>query len=468
MSLRSRQSRRQGILPYVLQLGETEQVTARAGLPLVVEALRGLRLDDTVQKRLKVAKRQRGFPELEKLEALMSLIAAGGDRVEDIRVLAEDKGLLRLLDRTLPSPDALLDFLHAFDDPKVWEKRPAGEASWVPPESEPLAALADINVTLVERASDRRTTTGTIDHDGTIIEAHKQGATVAYEGTRGYQPLVAVWAEEDLIVGDEFRDGNVPGCKDPLSSVKRAFAALPPWIENRYFRADSADYYEPLLKYLVKEKIRFTISADMSPELRARCTALPEKSWSLFEEREREKAHVAEVEFTPGDWSKQAKPLRYVALRFTPIQQELFEERGPKYLAVVTNRDSEELSAEDLVRWHWGKSGTVEHVNRVLKDELGAGVLPSSRFGANAAWFRINVLTYNLLSFLRRQALPERYRVARPKRLRFEYFTLPARLAVHQRQLIANISGSPERLQEMIEARQRLLALRQALANARS
>jgi hypothetical protein len=27
-----------------------------------------------------------------------------------------------------------------------------------------------------------------------------------------------------------------------------------------------------------------------------------------------------------------------------------------------------------------------------LKDELGAGVLPSSRFGANAAWFRINAL----------------------------------------------------------------------------
>ena len=30
-----------------------------------------------------------------------------------------------------------------------------------------------------------------------------------YEGTRGYQPLVAVWAEEQLIVADEFRDGNV-------------------------------------------------------------------------------------------------------------------------------------------------------------------------------------------------------------------------------------------------------------------
>jgi hypothetical protein len=38
---------------------------------------------------------------------------------------------------------------------------------------------------------------------------------------------------------------------------------------KRYFRGDSADYYEPLLKYLATEKITFSISADMSPELRA-------------------------------------------------------------------------------------------------------------------------------------------------------------------------------------------------------
>jgi hypothetical protein len=63
---------------------------------------------------------------------------------------------------------------------------------------------------------------------------------------------VAVWVEEDLIVAAEFRDGNVPGNnKDPLTSVRRSFAALPPWVDTPYFRGDSADYYLPLLKYLV-------------------------------------------------------------------------------------------------------------------------------------------------------------------------------------------------------------------------
>jgi hypothetical protein len=213
---------RQGILTFMVEPGGREDVTGRVGLTLVVEAMRALGLDATVAEKLKVAKRRRGFTEYEKLEAMVVLIAAGGERVEDVRILAEDKGLLRLLDAPqLPSPDALLDLLNGFDDPSVWEKRPADERSWVPPETAPLVALFEINKELVGRAANAEATTATIDHDGTIIEAHKQDALTAYEGTRGYQPLVAVWVEEDLIVGDEFRDGNVPGNKDPLSSVRR-------------------------------------------------------------------------------------------------------------------------------------------------------------------------------------------------------------------------------------------------------
>ncbi len=466
---------RQGILPFVIRHGSGEEVTAHAGLPLVVEALRAVRLEEVVEAQLNVAKRQRGFSETEKLEALILLVASGGDRIEDIRILAEDQGLLRLLDRELPSPDALLDFLRAFDDPQVWAQRPEDEKSWVPPESAPLEGLFEVNRALVARAAARQTTTATIDHDGTIIEAHKRDALVAYEGTRGYQPLVAVWVEENLIVADEFRDGNVPGNKDPLASVRRAFAALPDWVDQRYFRGDSADYYVPLLKYLVKEQITFSISADMSPELRAECVAVPPEHWVELAAREREVVHVAEVEFAPGDWPKTATPLRYVGMRITPLQRELFAARGPKYLAVVSNRPEpaeaaaprgEEMSAADLVRWHWEKAGTIEHVHRSLKDELGAGVLPSPRFGANAAWFRINAITYNLLTLLKRRALPERFRLARPKRLRFEIFTTPARLSVHQSQLVATLSARGERTEELVLARQRLLATRQALGQS--
>jgi hypothetical protein len=451
---------RQGILPFVIRLGEREDVTARVGVPLVVETMRALGVDELAQAELPEPKRQRGFTPAQKLEALVTLLAAGGDRIEDIRILSEDQGLERMLGGRLPSPDALLDFLGQFHDPACGEQRPPEKKAYVPPESAGLRGLEAINRDLIARGADRTTTRATIDHDGTIIEAHKRDAKVAYEGTRGYQPLVAAWAEEQLIVADEFRDGNVAGGEDPLSSVKRAMDNLPPWVKERYFRSDSAAYYAPLLKYLVAEGIGFTISADMTPELRACCLAVPPEQWVELENRGTERVDVAEVEFAPGDWPKHALPLRYVAVRFTPLQAEMFATMTPKHLAIVSNRA--EVEAGALVRWHWEKAGTIEHVHRVMKDELGAGVMPSSRFGANAAWFRINALTYNVLTVLKRRALPERLRDARPKRLRFELFTLPAKLTVHQSRLSIHTSAREERLQEVVTARGRLLAMLQA------
>jgi hypothetical protein len=461
MAVQSRKRHRQGILPFVIELGEREDVTARAGLPLVAETMRALGVDALAQAALPAPKRRRGFTPAQKLEALVTLIAAGGDRVEDIRILGEDEGLERLLGGPLPSPDALLDFLGQFHDPACWADRPPEKKAYVPPESAGLRALDAINRELVARGAARTTTRATIDHDGTIIAAHKRDALMAYEGTRGYQPLVAVWAEEQLIVADEFRDGNVAGGEDPLSSAKRAMDNLPPWVRERYFRGDSASYYTPLLKYLVAEGIGFTISADMTKELRACCLAVPREGWVELENRGIDQVDVAELEFTPGNWPKDALPLRYVAVRFTPLQAELFETMTPKHLAIVSNRAGVDAGA--LVRWHWEKAGTIEHVHRVMKDELGAGVMPSGRFGVNAAWFRINALTFNVLTVLKRRALPERLHDARPKRLRFELFTLPGKLTVHQNRLSVRTSAREERLQEVVEARGRLLAMRQAL-----
>jgi hypothetical protein len=61
-----------------------------------------------------------------------------------------------------------------------------------------------------------------------------------YEGEMGYQPMLAVWAEMDVILADEFRDGNVPALMEPLRVAQAAFAALPEGIGEYYFRGDSA------------------------------------------------------------------------------------------------------------------------------------------------------------------------------------------------------------------------------------
>ena len=64
-----------------------------------------------------------------------------------------------------------------------------------------------------------------------------------------------------------------------------------------------------------------------------------------------------------------------------------------------------------------------------------------------------------MLTVLKRRALPDRYRLARPKRLRFEVFTTPGKLVVHQSRLSVRASASELRLEELVTARQRLLAM---------
>jgi hypothetical protein len=168
-----------------LERADREDVTARAGLPLVVETMRALGLDAVARAELPAPKRQRGFGPEEKLEVLVTLIAVGGDRVEDVQLLGEDQGLETLLGRPFPSPDALLDFLGQFHDPQCWEDRPPEKKAYVPRESDGLRALEAVNRALVARGADRSATVATIDHDGTIIASHKRDATIAYEGTAG-------------------------------------------------------------------------------------------------------------------------------------------------------------------------------------------------------------------------------------------------------------------------------------------
>jgi hypothetical protein len=447
----------QGILPVVFEATPRPMdLTAYAGLTLVSETMLALGLDDVVSTELVLRERQRGYSEFEKLHAVVLVQAAGGECVEDVRVLGRDAGLLRLVARPWPSPDALHAFLSEFhDDTQMAARPPTG--AWIPAEPAALQALGAVNRALVHRAVLGTTVRrATLDLDATLIESHKRDALAHYKGGRGYQPAAVLWAEQDLVLADQYRDGNVPAGMQTLDVARRAVAALPASVQERYFRGDSACYDESLLKYLVAERIAFSISADMSPELHRVCAASG-VAWQRLEERASETVEVAEVEFTPGDWPKSAAPLRYLALRIRPAQGSLFGDT-PKYLAVVTTRWDE--APEALVRWHWEKAGTIELLHDVTKNELAAGVPPSGKFGANAAWYRLTLLTYNVLTVLRRRALPERFAHARPKRLRYEIFTVPAEIHTHARQLTARLGVPPLTVEELVAARGRLRDLR--------
>jgi hypothetical protein len=460
-----------GLLPYAIEVVEDgDTVTAHAGLPLVVETMRKLGVSAKLDVEIGLRKRNNGATDSAKVEAIVLLMAAGGDCISDIDFLRADGGLQRLLGAELPTQEVLRTFLYAFHDDKLIVEaqrgRTPGQVAYIPAETSALQGLGRVNIALThEVARHMKLTSATLDHDATIQESHKREAKAHYEGGRGYQPSVLYWAEAEQIIGDEYRDGNVPAAMANLPLIQKGFSSLPATITTYRLRGDSALYDQAVLKWLANEDraggprgfIGFSISADMSKELRAACVAVPEDDWTLVEERAHETVFAAEVEFTPGDWPKDAKPLRYVAVKFIGRQLDLDGKVQIKHLAVVSNR--RDMKAADLLTWHWQKAGTIEHVHDVIKNELGGATPPCGRFGANAAWFRFARLTYNVLSAMKQLALPPSMETARPKKLRFSLFSLAARITSHAGSLIMKIGRSAEQLAELVASRLRLAKL---------
>ncbi len=391
-------------------------ITAHAGVPLVIELFRRVGAAQIVNEQVRIKRRQRGVTPAQLVETLIALWVAGGERCQDLQPLRADAALATLVGYELPAATTMRDFLEAchVEEPPLWR---AGEKAVIPEESAPQR-------------------TATLDVDATILETHKHTATVTYEGTRGYPPVVAVWAEQDLIVHDEFRDGNVPAGCGNVRILERAVASLPPGITQRFVQGDSALYEQAVLTWCEAPArgMGYAISADMSPQLYAAITQLPEHAWQLERNEPDAIREWADVPYVPDDGDhRKDRPCvrRYLAVRIRRRQGELFVDGSTvKQFAIVTNREGVGLA---LIRWHREKAGTVEHVHHVLKNELAAEALPSGKFGANAAWFRLNILTYNLLSALKRLALPGDLSDARPKRLRFLVFNTVGKVVQHAR-----------------------------------
>lgn len=482
-----------------------------AGLPAYLELAQVAGLRASIERHMKLRDGTQGWSDGQMVTALVLLNLAGGDSVDDLRILEKDEGFCRVLrkaerhglrrreqraaerrwrkerSRSVPSPSAVFRYLGGFHDEQEESRRQAHTA-FIPAANGALQGLGKVNGDLVGFVQSRSPVRqATLDMDASLVETEKREALYSYQGYRAYQPLTTYWAEQEIIVHSEFRDGNVPAGYEQLRVLKDALGHLPPGIEKVLLRSDTAGYQTELLRYCAEGKderfgvVEFAVGVDVTPEFKKAVGEVAEEEWHPLEREVDEKKvptgqEWAEVCFVPN-WighSKKSADYRFLAIR-EPLRQvplpgmegqlelpfpamELQGKGWYKVFGVVTNR---ELAGDELIWWYRQRCGKSEEAHGVLKEDLAGGKFPSARFGVNAAWWAIAVVAFNLNSAMKRLVLGKEWVSKRLKAVRFALISLPGRVVRRARTLIIRLGREHPSYGLLLGARQRILALAQ-------
>ena len=75
-----------------------------------------------------------------------------------------------------------------------------------------------------------------------------------------------------------------------------------------------------------------------------------------------------------------------------------------------------------------------------MKEDFAGGQMPSSKFGANAAWWALMILSMNFESMLKRLVLGDAYVSRRMKAIRHTLINTAGRIVHHSRQYCLRVS----------------------------
>jgi len=462
-------------LPFqYLSSNNSFKLTSFAGLPLYMELANKCGLWSEIIKRLH--SKVRGWTDLQIVMSLIMLNLAGGDCVDDIERLESDEGLSTILlkiethgmkhrerrnyekrwrkskQRAFPSTAVIHRYLLQFHNEPEEQNRSI-KTAFIPAPNKLMQKLLSINSALIDYSQQNNPhEIATLDQDATLSTTHKNTALYCYKKYKAYQPFNTYWAEQGLLVHSEFRDGNVPAGFEQLRLLEESLQQLPAGVKKAYLRSDSAGYQEKLLRYCAEGKderfgiIEFAVAAKISQGFKRAVLEVNSDKWQPIYKGEGDQKIKTEQGWTEvcyvPDWAikrKDAPNYRYIAIRermnkqlqldglelaesAQPIQRELpfqtiqLDQSEYKLFSIVTNRT---LPGNELINWHRARCGYSEKVHSVEKGDLTGGQFPSNKFGANAAWWQVMILAYNLNRVMQILVLPESLKNKRLKGLRF-------------------------------------------------
>ena len=395
----------QTVLPFKLEVTR-DTITSHAGLALLGEFCVGLDLLKVVNRRLPEPGSEAGYQASEYVFPLVLMLTGGGRSLEDLREIRRDEGLKQLLALgRVPSSDAVGDWLRRMGEGKG------------------LDGLASANRRFLKRGLKFDGVKDyTLDMDATGIESQKEAAAMTYKGYTGYMPIVGNLGENGLIVGDEFREGNEsPGSRN-LEFIKYCIAQLPGGKRVGALRADAAAYQAKVFNFCDEKKIGFAIGADLDEAVVRAIQSLPETQWRPY--------RGGQIAETVHCMNETKSAFRLIVVRRS-YQGRLFgqeENLKLRYTAIASNRTE---SAEEVMDWYHQRGECSENRIKELKIGFGMERMPCGQSAANAMFFRMGVMAYNICRLFMFKTLSSGWHRHQVQTLRWRLFQTAGKVVNH-------------------------------------
>jgi len=419
----------QTVFPFKMKMTK-ERLTAHGGLALMAEFNHGIGLRELTDRYLPGAGSNRGFDASEMVDAVVLMLQGGGRSLEDLRELKDEEGLMELIGRDeIPEPDTMGDWLRRMGDPKTGQKGLEG-----------LDSVRDkINERVLRRDGVEEYT---LDADATEIIGEKADALFTYNGNKGYMPMLGFLYEGAVCLFDEFREGNVASAFGQKEFYLQCKQRMPCGKRIGYYRGDSASYQAGLFNQLEEDGVKYGVTADQDKAVKWAIGLIPRGGW-----KEPVKGCGYELGETVHCMNETKKAFRLVVKREIRRQGELFEKEGQYFYHVVaTNWLEGEKSTEEVLKWH-NQRGQAENFNKELKIGLGMERMPCGQSYANAVFFRIGVIPYNLFIGFKRLSCPESWMKHTIATFRWKMVQVAGRIVKHAGEVVLKLMIDLEKLE---------------------
>ncbi len=401
----------QTVLSFKL-ISTEEQLTAHAGLSLFGEFCAAMKLSEQINRYLPAPGSAKGFKPATYVHPLVLMLHGGGRSLEDMRMLTNDEGLPPLLNMSIPSPDATGNWL-----------RRMGSGSGL----EGLKSVENKHIKWGMKRENKKDYT--LDIDASQVAAEKQEAHRTYKGEKGYMPMIGHLAENGLIIHEEFREGNAAPASRNREFIQECKACMPKGKRIARVRADSAAYQKGVINDCVKDDVIFTIAAKKDPSVKAAIAAIPESAWEPYSDGE----IASTVHHMDG-----TEDFTLIVCR--KGQQLSLDREGSEwfYHAVATNNSTDTA----IIVMNFYRIRAEHSENRIKELKIGFGMerMPCGQFTANAVFFRIGVMAYNLFVMFKVHVLPDNWGKYQVQTVRWRLYQIPARITRHARSLWLNVS----------------------------